>query len=277
MQLYNSKEKLQKSIIHKYEKKIRKTQRVANQTELKLKKQQASLLHFKKELSKHLSKLDELSTTGNERAKKRLKSVHMKIAQIDKIVPYLEKYVAVNRQAEIQTISVLKESCTMELRQHGSSASFDILEHYQSSPSAATGTTPSDQSTPMPSEPLQKEENPYATLSEVRQEADQTVIRSQGNYAELNFPSCDKAATRRPPSVNYVEVQILSTPKIVPQINENDPGNVSKVAERSAESVTISEEEVCTTSIISSDVSTSRISQVAEDNFLGTAKTEVIN
>jgi len=255
---------------------------------LKLKKQQASLLHFKKELSKHLSKLDELSTTGNEHAKKRLKNVHLKIAQIDKIVPYLEKYVAVNRQAEMQTISVIKESCTMELRQHGTGGSIDKSEPCQSSSSAGTSVqriTPSDQSTPMlsepppmpsepppvPSEPPPKEENPYATLSEVRNEAAQTVVRSQSNYAELNFPTCDKAASRRPPSVNYVEVQILSTPKVAPQLKENDPGNaglLAEVTENSTGSTAILEEQG-RTSIISSNILT-------QDNTLSTAKAEVI-
>ncbi len=215
-----SKDKNLKSIIHKYEKRIRKTQRVANQTELKLKKQQASLLHFKIELSRHISKLDELSATGNEKAKTRLKKVQMKISQIDKIVPYLEKYVAVNRQAESQTISVLKESCTVELRQHSSAETMPAsLYHEDSSVAPAlqtykpSGPTAENQCDHEPPDSLV--ENPYATLSDIKKEKElaDCNLKVQSNYAELNFSSCQKTTSRRPPSVNYVEVQLLTSSK----------------------------------------------------------------
>ncbi|CAI7991521.1 hypothetical protein GBAR_LOCUS766 [Geodia barretti] len=103
-------------IIRKYEKKVRKTHRVANVTEQNLKRQQASLMHFKRELSQTTGKLQELANKGDEHAIKRLKSVRVKLQQIDKILPYIGKYIMVNRQAEIQTVAILKESCTVDLQ-----------------------------------------------------------------------------------------------------------------------------------------------------------------
>ena len=103
-------------MIRKYEKKVRKTHRVANVTEQNLKRQQASLTHFKRELSQTTGKLQELANKGDEHAIKRLKSVRVKLQQIDKILPYIGKYIMVNRQAEIQTVAILKESCTVDLQ-----------------------------------------------------------------------------------------------------------------------------------------------------------------
>lgn len=154
-----------------------------------------------------------MSVSGNEHAKKRLRSIKMKISQVDKIVPYLEKYVSVNRQAELQTISVLRESCTMELRQHGST--FDQIKGKQDSGlDEHTLFDTSSQGMPETSCSSQHSliENPYATLSDVRNEAAKCGVKGRSNYAELNFPSSNKATARRPPSVNYVEVQIFSGP-----------------------------------------------------------------
>lgn len=230
MGILESQDKVQRSIIHRYEKRIRKTQRVANNTELKLKKQMASLLHFKKELSRHITKLNELSSDGNEHARKRLREVKLKIAQIDKVVPYLEKYVSVNRQAELQTISVLKESCTMELRQHGnvpSPVGFKADSRIVRKTSTVTTSevnvtptegTPNSISTHMDHPPI---ENPYATLSDAKKEAVEACTKVQSNYAELNFYACKKPAAIRPPSVNYVEVQIVSGDKSIMKSHES--------------------------------------------------------
>ena len=107
---------LPQHVIRRYEKKVRKTHRVANVTEQNLKRQQASLMHFKRELSQTTGKLQELADKGDEHAIKRLKSVRVKLQQIDKILPYIGKYIMVNRQAEIQTVAILKESCTVNLQ-----------------------------------------------------------------------------------------------------------------------------------------------------------------
>jgi hypothetical protein len=106
----------QNTIIRRYEKKIRKTHRVANLTEQNLKQQQTSLMHFKRELSRLIVKLQELADKGDEHAVKRLKNIHVKLQQIDKIIPYIGKYIMVNRQAEIQTVAILKESCTVDMQ-----------------------------------------------------------------------------------------------------------------------------------------------------------------
>ena len=104
------------AILRRYEKKIRKTHRVANLTEQNLKHQQSSLLHFKRELSQLTAKLEEMASKNDEQAQKRLRKVQIKLQQIEKIIPYIEKYIMVNRQAEIQTVAILKESCTVDFQ-----------------------------------------------------------------------------------------------------------------------------------------------------------------
>lgn len=89
---------------------------MANLTEQNLKQQQTSLLHFKRELSRLTSKLQEMADKGDEHAAKRLKNLHVKLQQIEKIIPYIGKYIMVNRQAEIQTVAILKESCAVEVQ-----------------------------------------------------------------------------------------------------------------------------------------------------------------
>lgn len=128
-------------IVHQYEKKIRKTRKVADRTEQTLKQHQAALIHFKKELSRHLTKLQQLSNEGNPQATRRVKEVRTKLTQVNKILPYLSKYVAVNRQAEIQTVAVLKERCNVELtewQKGGASKPSDEKVPASSSPKSQT-------------------------------------------------------------------------------------------------------------------------------------------
>lgn len=106
----------QNAVVRRYEKKIRKTHRVANLTEQNLKQQQSSLLHFKRELSRLTVKLQEMASAGDKHAEKRLKDVRVKLQQTEKIIPYIGKYIMVNRQAEIQTVAILKETCTVDLQ-----------------------------------------------------------------------------------------------------------------------------------------------------------------
>lgn len=198
----------QDAIIRRYEKRIKKTRRVADQTDQKLKKQQTSLLHFKKELSRHVVKLQVLSDSGDPHAQKRLKNIRTKLTQLDKIVPYLGKYITVNRQAEMQTIAVLKESCTVDLQKLSKPIEKSKPIHERNS--SKTSDFP-DSTVPLPllpSHDLSCDENPYASLSEVRQEASSTVIKFRSNYAELDFEKVRGSENVRPPSVKYSEVQI---------------------------------------------------------------------
>lgn len=261
----------QDAIVKRYEKRIRKTRKVANQTEESLKQHQAALLHFKKELSRHIVKLIELANGGDHQATKRLKSIRVKLQQVDKIVPYLGKYIAVNRQAEMQTVSVLKESCTMELRKMSKSPAKEGLK---ASPRGHRGTSPLSKSlktegikeeenengeqqdeTADPQPPpaaattaesakrergevtvesdsreessssvgdsvsaassvvVISEENPYASLSEIRPQMEAEQKMPSSNYAQLHFDPNTGCAKVRPPSVNYSEVKIFSSGK----------------------------------------------------------------
>lgn len=256
---------------------------MANQTDERLKQQQTALLHFKKELSKHVVKLIELDNGGDPQATKRLKNIRVKLQQLEKIVPYLGKYITVNRQAEMQTVAVLKESCTMELRQLTAGSKSPTKDGLKPSPRGHRGTSPLSKSLQtegikeeedenmeqqdertIPEETaaetavvkengdaamatggdhkngvegegvaasavvVVKEENPYASLSEIRNQAE-AERKPTSNYAELHFYQSGGAAKIRPPSVNYSEVKInpggrnmILTPDTVEQQYEED-------------------------------------------------------
>ena len=173
----------------------------------------------------------------------------MKIAQVDKIVPYLEKYVSVNRQAEMQTIAVLKESCTMELQQlspgtgdatyakptrklgtkrvvndnYSSSVLPPDTSRLQLNGSSAVDSSKSQHSIT---------ENPYASLSEVRKEVAENCKKVQSNYAELSFSPSLKVTAIRPPSVNYAEVKIIPQCKSLLQ-SSSDNRNIIKMEQQS--------------------------------------------
>ncbi len=270
----------QDAIIKRYEKSIRKTRKVANQTDDRLKQQQTALLHFKKELSRHVVKLIELANGGDSQATKRLKNIRVKLQQLDKIVPYLSKYINVNRQAEMQTVAVLKESCTMELRQLTSGGRSRAKEAgLKPSPRGHRGTSPlskslktegikeeEDENMEQDDEErvadsavngdaamatngdhrngvegegvaasavvvvAREEENPYASLSEIRNQSTEAERKPPtSNYAELHFSQSGGAAKVRPPSVNYSEVKInpggrnmILTPDTVAELYEED-------------------------------------------------------
>lgn len=240
---------IQDNIVRRYEKRIRKTRKVANQTEQSLKQHQSALLHFKKELSRHVVKLHELATSGDPHAERRLKDVRSKLLQVDKILPYLGKYVNVNRQAELQTVAVLKESCTVELHKLKSPVKASIDEQVSSDKVKAEACTESTSPVPVhidgahPHElqgastavgaensmaQTQEEEidndttleqdvnqpsfeSPYASLSEVRKPPPSSP---RSDYAELSFTTMSGSPTiSRPRSVNYVQVNIAALSK----------------------------------------------------------------
>ena len=275
---------------------------MANQTDERLKQQQTALLHFKKELSRHIVKLVELANGGDPQATKRLKNIRVKLQQLDKIVPYLGKYITVNRQAEMQTVAVLKESCTMELRNLTTGRS-PTKEGLKPSPRGHRGTSPlskslktegikeeedenmeqqdegtiteeaaadsavvkendeaamatnGDHRNGVESEGVAasavvvvKEENPYASLSEIRNQAE-AERKPTSNYAELHFSQSGGAAKVRPPSVNYSEVKInpggrnvILTPDTVAQQYEEDrqvEQQCSTIVEESQDSLSV--------------------------------------
>ena len=161
-------------------------------------------------------KLQDLSNSGDPHAQKRLKNVRNKLAQVDKIVPYLGKYVAVNRQAEMQTVSVLKESCTMELQKFSQRTSPKNFPESSpvSKPADAQLNTGDAVSLPPPPSNVDfhqpAAENSYASLSEVRKEAASKNVKARSNYAELDFTKMSGENKLRPPSVKYSEVRIDS-------------------------------------------------------------------
>lgn len=106
----------QVSIIAHYEKKIRRTQRVSKTTHESLAKQMETLRHLKQKFSEHSQKLQKDPKRSDVAGQRRLKEMQVKSHQITKILPYLEKYVHVNHQAEMQTLAILREGCAVDLQ-----------------------------------------------------------------------------------------------------------------------------------------------------------------
>ena len=136
-------------------------------------------------------------------------------------MPYLGKYVTVNRQAEMQTVAVLKESCTMELMKIPNGSSIGAISHVKDSRFSVQSAENSSSLLPPLNEKLQPStsseelqqsvmENPYASLSEVRNEAASNSVKLRSNYAELDFQKNHSGSTVRPPSIQYSEVRIDS-------------------------------------------------------------------
>ena len=104
------------STLAHFEKRIRKTQKVSQTTEENLSKQCQKLRSAHEKFSEHIKRL-ESAPSITETSQKKIKEMKVKMAQINKILPYLDKYVIVNRQAELQTVAILKESCTVKLQE----------------------------------------------------------------------------------------------------------------------------------------------------------------
>ena len=104
-----------KLVMSHFENRIKKTRKVAMQTEESLRQQRLQLSSLKEKFLEHIERLKGANET--ETSQKKMKEMQVKLSQIDKILPYLEKYVQANRQAEMQTLAILKEGCTIKLQE----------------------------------------------------------------------------------------------------------------------------------------------------------------
>ena len=104
------------ALIEHFEKHIRKTQKVSQTTEKNLRKQRDQLKLVQDKFTEHIKRLESLPN-ASEISQKKVKEMKIKNAQIGKILPYLEKYILVNRQAELQTVAVLKEKCIVQCQE----------------------------------------------------------------------------------------------------------------------------------------------------------------
>lgn len=82
---------------------------VSHKADQNLKQQHMALLYMKRELDKHIRRLEERVQDGNEQAIAASETLTSKMIQIEQVLPYLEKCIKVNRQAELQTITVLQK------------------------------------------------------------------------------------------------------------------------------------------------------------------------
>ena len=82
---------------------------VSHKADQNLNQQHMALLYMKRELDKHIRRLEERVRDGNEQAMAASQTLASKVLQIEQVLPYLQKCIKVNRQAELQTIAVLQK------------------------------------------------------------------------------------------------------------------------------------------------------------------------
>jgi len=70
---------------------------------------------MKKQIAPHLERLKALSDNGDERAQEKFVALQIKIKQIDAVLPYLEKCINKNKEAEQKTIAILEKKRDEEL------------------------------------------------------------------------------------------------------------------------------------------------------------------
>ena len=90
---------------------------VARKADQNLKQQHMSLLYIRRELDKHVVRLQERTDNGDEHAIAAAEALAGKAIQIEQVLPYLEKCIKVNRQAELQTIAVLQKGREEAMRE----------------------------------------------------------------------------------------------------------------------------------------------------------------
>ena len=70
---------------------------------------------MKEQIAPHLEKLEGLSSNGDERAQEKFIALQVKVKQIDAVLPYLEKCITKNKEAEQKTIAILEKKRDEEL------------------------------------------------------------------------------------------------------------------------------------------------------------------
>jgi len=70
---------------------------------------------MKKQIAPHLERLKALVDNGDERAQEKFVALQIKIKQVDAVLPYLEKCISKNKEAEQKTIAILEKKRDEEL------------------------------------------------------------------------------------------------------------------------------------------------------------------
>ena len=165
----------QDAIIHRYEKKIKKTHRVADKTEKKLKKQQTFLLHYK---NLHAIKLQALSICNDPRSQKNFKYTQTKKNQLDRVISYFGVLITLNKKAEMKTIAVLEENCTVELQKLSQVKFIQQCKPIDETDSSKSNDFP-DSTIPLPLSVLQVqpcEVPPLMTNPTVQNQSDESLM-----------------------------------------------------------------------------------------------------
>ena len=70
---------------------------------------------MKEQIAPHLERLEGFASNGDERAQEKIIALQIKVKQINAVLPYLEKCITKNKEAEQKTIAILEKKCDEEL------------------------------------------------------------------------------------------------------------------------------------------------------------------
>lgn len=70
---------------------------------------------MKEQIAPHLERLEGFAANGDERAQEKIIALQVKVKQIDAVLPYLEKCITKNKEAEQKTIAILEKKRDEEL------------------------------------------------------------------------------------------------------------------------------------------------------------------
>ncbi len=180
-----------------FEKRIKKTRKVALQTEESLRQQRLQLSSLKEKFLEHIERLKGANET--ETSQKKMKEMQVKLSQIDKILPYLEKYMQANRQAEMQTLAVLKEGCTVKLQ--------ELENRYHVVPGGTPGIEKIERRMSMPSS-IGSSPRSKQKMTRIKSKKPEQVLSPQQESIETELPcSLSDASSTSLTSGHQLEMQ----------------------------------------------------------------------
>ena len=190
-----------------------------------------------------------MESSQNPSDLKKVQEMKVKLKQVSKILPYLEKYIAVNRQAEVQTLAVLRESCVVKLREldteYGRSVAVSTkttdrqarLEKAQSLPSYKTkkrqlpqaeetdavGQDISERLSPIPDTLMPEVPTREVDLYEEPAYAPIQPIKTKQKLSDEHYTKLEPNKDRTPPTEQYAELEFKHSGRT------ESPGAVSSV------------------------------------------------
>ena len=154
--------------------------------------------------------------------------------QVTKVLPYLAKYVTVNKQAEIQTVAILKESCNVQLQklEKKLQAVDDSAPALSKMAVSGRGWESVDSSATHPVlEKIAEQNTPESSPMLNKKFTISPNSSKHSNYVQLDFSQPPNRASERPSSVDYSRVEFNPVTRKPMVVSTAGAGMSSETAE----------------------------------------------